>query len=73
MCVLHIVIGLVLLFVCVCMRVVCVCLCVSRFADLIKNCEEAGMPKYKLFASLGNCVVISDPPQKDRLPLLNSV
>ena len=40
---------------------------------MIRDCEEAGMPKYKLFASLGHCVVASDPPQKDRLPLLNSV
>jgi len=44
-----------------------------RFAEMIRDCEEAGMPKYKLFASLGHCVIAADPPQKDRLPLLNSV
>ena len=29
--------------------------------------------QYKLYVSLGNCVVMSDPPTKDRLPLLNTV
>ena len=31
------------------------------------------MPKYRLYASLGQCVIVSDPPQKDRLTLLNTV
>ena len=44
-----------------------------RFAEMVKDCEETGMPKYKLFASLGHCVVTADPPQKDRLSLLNTV
>lgn len=44
-----------------------------RFAEMIKNCEDTGMPKYRLFASLGQCVVVADPPQKERLTLLNSV
>jgi hypothetical protein len=44
-----------------------------RFAEMVKDCEETGMPKYKLFASLGQCVITADPPQKDRLPLLNAV
>ena len=44
-----------------------------RFAEMVKDCEETGMPKYKLFASLGQCVVVADPPQKDRLNLLNTV
>jgi len=44
-----------------------------QFAEMIKDCEETGLPKYKLYVSLGNCVVLADPPQKDRLPLLNSV
>lgn len=78
------------------------------FAEMIKDCEETGLPKvggrwlmypvnhssipslsdpllsdpllscthllqYKLYVSLGNCVVLADPPQKDRLPLLNTV
>ena len=29
--------------------------------------------QYKLYVSLGNCVVAADPPQKERLQLLNSV
>ena len=44
-----------------------------NFAEMVKDCEETGMPKYKLFASLGQCVVTADPPQKDRLNLLNTV
>ena len=44
-----------------------------KFAEMIKDCEETGMPKYKLFASLGHCVVSADPPKKDRLSLLNAV
>lgn len=44
-----------------------------RFAEMVKDCEETGMPKYKLFASLGQCVITADPPQKDRLTLLNTV
>ena len=33
-----------------------------RFAEMVKDCEETGMPKYKLFASLGQCVISADPP-----------
>ena len=29
--------------------------------------------QYKLYVSLGNCIVQSNPPQKDHLPLLNNV
>lgn len=29
--------------------------------------------QYKLYVSLGHCVVAEDPPEKDRLQLLNSV
>ena len=44
-----------------------------KFAEMVRDCEETGLPKYKLFASLGHCVVAADPPQKHRLPLLNTV
>ena len=44
-----------------------------KFAEMIKDCDETGMPKHKLFTSLGHCVVMADPPQKDRLNLLNTV
>ena len=29
--------------------------------------------QYKLYVSLGHCVVAEDPPEKDRLQLLNAV
>lgn len=45
----------------------------GRFAEMVRDCEETGLPKYKLFASLGQCVITADPPQKDRLTLLNMV
>ena len=40
--------------------------------------DETSLPtlslfQHKLYVSLGNCVVMVDPPTKDRLPLLNSV
>lgn len=44
-----------------------------QFADMIKDAEETGLPKYKLYVSLGNCVLQADPSEKDRLPLLNKV
>ena len=44
-----------------------------QFAEMVRDCEETGMPKYKLYASLGQCVISADPPQKDRLNLLNTV
>jgi hypothetical protein len=43
------------------------------FSDMVRDCEETGLPMYKLYVSLGNCVVAADPPQKERLQLLNSV
>lgn len=61
------------------------------FADMVKDCQDTGLPKvgssvlvlmniyklccpqYKLYVSLGNCVVAADPPQKDKLQLLNTV
>ncbi|XP_064405950.1 VPS35 endosomal protein-sorting factor-like [Halichondria panicea] len=43
------------------------------FADMIRDCEEIGMPKYKLYVSLGHCVVSADPPQDDKKTLLNNV
>jgi hypothetical protein len=43
------------------------------FAEMVKDCEDTGLPKYKLYVSLGNCVVAADPPQKERLQLLNAV
>ncbi|CAI8033056.1 VPS35 endosomal protein-sorting factor-like [Geodia barretti] len=45
----------------------------TMFSDMVRDCEEVGLPKYKLYVSLGNCVVAADPPQKERLQLLNSV
>uniref|UniRef100_A0A1X7VFK8 VPS35 endosomal protein-sorting factor-like n=1 Tax=Amphimedon queenslandica TaxID=400682 RepID=A0A1X7VFK8_AMPQE len=44
-----------------------------EFADLIKDSEETVVSKYELYVSLGNCVVIVDPPEKQRMPLLNNV
>lgn len=44
-----------------------------EFANMIKESEETASPKYRLFVSLGNCVVQSEPSPNDQLALLNTV
>eukprot|EP00731_Ephydatia_muelleri_P028472 Em0020g116a len=44
-----------------------------QFAEMIRDCEETGMPRYKLYVALGNCVIQMDPLPQDRLPLLKTV
>ncbi|XP_048575354.1 VPS35 endosomal protein-sorting factor-like isoform X2 [Nematostella vectensis] len=43
------------------------------FTDLIKNCEEAGFPKHHLYRSLGLNLIICDPPEEQKLPILSEV
>eukprot|EP00794_Sanderia_malayensis_P009294 gene9294-10275_t len=42
-----------------------------ELSSLIKECEDLGFPKYHLYKSLGCCVVQADPPEDQRLQLLN--
>jgi hypothetical protein len=44
-----------------------------QFCQQIKECEEAGFPKFELYKTLGMNVVLSDPPLDCRLTLLNDV
>ncbi|XP_078097064.1 VPS35 endosomal protein-sorting factor-like isoform X2 [Mustelus asterias] len=41
------------------------------FIGMIKDCEESGFPKHLLFQSLGLNLILSDPPENDRLQILN--
>ncbi|XP_072043735.1 VPS35 endosomal protein-sorting factor-like isoform X2 [Amphiura filiformis] len=43
------------------------------FTELIKECEEAGFPKHNLYRSLGLNLMMEDPPQAQRLSVLNEV
>jgi len=43
------------------------------FTEMIKECEETGLPKYFLYRSLGTCLALASPPESDQLPLLNDV
>ncbi|XP_015271594.1 PREDICTED: UPF0505 protein C16orf62 homolog [Gekko japonicus] len=41
------------------------------FIAMIKECEESGFPKHLLFRSLGRNLALADPPEGDRLQILN--
>ncbi|XP_036290319.1 VPS35 endosomal protein-sorting factor-like isoform X3 [Pipistrellus kuhlii] len=41
------------------------------FIGMIKECSEAGFPKHLLFRSLGLNLALADPPEGDRLQILN--
>lgn len=41
------------------------------FIAMIKECDESGFPKHLLFRSLGLNLALADPPENDRLHILN--
>ncbi|XP_066546086.1 VPS35 endosomal protein-sorting factor-like isoform X2 [Amia ocellicauda] len=41
------------------------------FISMVKECDEAGFPKHLLFGSLGRSLACTDPPEADRLTILN--
>ncbi|XP_061912130.1 VPS35 endosomal protein-sorting factor-like [Entelurus aequoreus] len=43
----------------------------TDFIGMIKDCDEAGFPKHLLFGSLGRCLAVADPPESERLTILN--
>ncbi|KAG7226495.1 hypothetical protein INR49_003815, partial [Caranx melampygus] len=43
----------------------------SDFIGMIKDCDEAGFPKHLLFGSLGRSLACADPPEPERLTILN--
>ncbi|XP_061611932.1 VPS35 endosomal protein-sorting factor-like isoform X2 [Phyllopteryx taeniolatus] len=43
----------------------------TDFIGMIKDCDEAGFPKHLLFGSLGRCLACADPPESERLTILN--
>ncbi|XP_061667033.1 VPS35 endosomal protein-sorting factor-like isoform X2 [Syngnathoides biaculeatus] len=43
----------------------------TDFIGMIKDCDEAGFPKHLLFGSLGRCLACADPPELERLTILN--
>ncbi|XP_042364506.1 VPS35 endosomal protein-sorting factor-like isoform X2 [Plectropomus leopardus] len=43
----------------------------TDFIGMIKDCDEAGFPKHLLFGSLGRGLACADPPESERLTILN--
>lgn len=43
----------------------------TDFIGMIKDCDEAGFPKHLLFGSLGRSLACADPPEPERLTILN--
>ncbi|XP_048869187.1 VPS35 endosomal protein-sorting factor-like isoform X2 [Brienomyrus brachyistius] len=43
----------------------------TDFIAMIKDCDEAGFPKHLLFGSLGRSLACADPPESERLSILN--
>uniref|UniRef100_A0A7N8X0B1 VPS35 endosomal protein-sorting factor-like n=1 Tax=Mastacembelus armatus TaxID=205130 RepID=A0A7N8X0B1_9TELE len=43
----------------------------TDFIAMIKECDEAGFPKHLLFGSLGRSLACADPPESERLTILN--
>uniref|UniRef100_A0A8C9SU35 VPS35 endosomal protein-sorting factor-like n=1 Tax=Scleropages formosus TaxID=113540 RepID=A0A8C9SU35_SCLFO len=43
----------------------------TDFIGMIKDCDEAGFPKHLLFGSLGRSLACADPPENERLSILN--
>ncbi|XP_047464640.1 VPS35 endosomal protein-sorting factor-like isoform X2 [Mugil cephalus] len=43
----------------------------SDFIGMIKDCDESGFPKHLLFGSLGRSLASADPPESERLTILN--
>lgn len=44
-----------------------------ELARMIRDMEDTGFPRHLLYRSLGLCVVVADPPEDQRLVLLNEV
>ncbi|XP_076459289.1 VPS35 endosomal protein-sorting factor-like [Babylonia areolata] len=43
------------------------------FTEMIRECEDTGFPKHVLQQSLGRCLVLADPPEDQKLAVLNEV
>ncbi|XP_041829823.1 VPS35 endosomal protein-sorting factor-like [Melanotaenia boesemani] len=43
----------------------------TDFIGMIKDCDESGFPKNLLFGSLGRSLACADPPESERLTILN--
>ncbi|KAK6187960.1 hypothetical protein SNE40_005876 [Patella caerulea] len=45
----------------------------SMFSEMIKDCEDTGLPKHMLYRTHGLCLVMADPPGDEKLNVLNDV
>uniref|UniRef100_A0A672FKZ1 VPS35 endosomal protein-sorting factor-like n=1 Tax=Salarias fasciatus TaxID=181472 RepID=A0A672FKZ1_SALFA len=43
----------------------------TDFIGMIKDCDESGFPKHLLFGSLGRSLACADPPESEKLTILN--
>ncbi|KAG8173555.1 hypothetical protein JTE90_003498, partial [Oedothorax gibbosus] len=44
-----------------------------ELVEIMKECDDSGFPKHLLFRTLGLCLVVADPPESERLQILNDV
>ncbi|XP_054717134.1 VPS35 endosomal protein-sorting factor-like [Uloborus diversus] len=44
-----------------------------ELVDIMKECDDSGFPKPLLFRQLGLCLIVADPPENERLQILNEV
>ena len=44
-----------------------------EFARMVRELEDTGFPRHILYRSLGLCMIVADPPEDQRLVLLNEV
>lgn len=45
----------------------------TELVEIMKECDDSGFPKHTLFRTLGLCLVVADPPENQRLQILNEV
>ncbi|EEC15414.1 esophageal cancer associated protein, putative, partial [Ixodes scapularis] len=44
-----------------------------EFVNMMKECDDATFPKHVMFRTLGLCLLVSDPPEEQKLQVLNEV
>lgn len=44
-----------------------------EFVNMMRECDDATFPKHVMFRTLGLCLLVSDPPEEQKLQVLNEV
>ncbi|XP_042908545.1 VPS35 endosomal protein-sorting factor-like isoform X2 [Parasteatoda tepidariorum] len=45
----------------------------TELVEIMKECDDSGFPKHLLFRTLGLCLISADPPENEKLQLLNDI